>query len=120
MIAKTYRNAERATGVRDWIRSRSVRLKTSTDRTKLTPIRALRSSTIHHVEERLRGDALEETYAQLGLKLKSEFGGSSATVIISETAPYGAIGLSPTKSRRIRNGAIPCKLLSYDIFRKRA
>lgn len=119
MIAKTYRNAERA-GVNDWIQLAVCAVENLNRPDKINADSSVAIVSNPPYGERLRKDALEETYAQLGLKLKSEFGGSSATVIISETAPYGAIGLSPTKSRRIRNGAIPCKLLSYDIFRKRA
>ncbi|MEE2755662.1 MAG: THUMP domain-containing protein [Myxococcota bacterium] len=68
--------------------------------------------------ERLKTEHLERIYRQLGDGLKSEFGGSRATLIVSEDSPHRNLGLAPSKTRKVRNGAIPCLLLSFDVFKK--
>ena len=115
MIAK--RIGMPSAGVNDWIQL-AVCAVENLDRPDKINADSARIVSNPPYGERLRKDALKRP-TQLGLKLKSEFGGSSATVIISEAAPFGAIGLSPTKSRRIVTARFR-KLLSYDIFRKRA
>jgi putative N6-adenine-specific DNA methylase len=68
--------------------------------------------------ERLKTEHLERIYRQLGDGLKAQFGGSKATLIVSEESPHRNIGLAPSKTRKLRNGAIPCRLLSFEVFKK--
>ncbi|MBV71733.1 MAG: RNA methyltransferase [Myxococcales bacterium] len=68
--------------------------------------------------ERLKPEHLERLYRQLGDGLKSEFGGAIATLIVSEESPHRNLGLAPSKTRKLRNGAIPCRLLRFEVFKK--
>ena len=61
-------------------------------------------------------DGLTQLYTDIGQLLKREFAGSGATLIVGQDSPHRAIGLRPKLSRRLRNGAIQCRLLELEIF----
>ena len=67
--------------------------------------------------ERLaKEEGLEQLYIEIGQLLKREFGGSEATLIVGQDSPHQAIGVRPKSGRRLRNGAILCRLLHLEVF----
>jgi putative N6-adenine-specific DNA methylase len=55
-------------------------------------------------------------YEEVGDTLKSRFSGWHAAILAAEASPYKAIGLRPSRSIRLMNGSIPCRLLLYELY----
>jgi len=61
---------------------------------------------------RLHGQAsLGELYAELGAVLRRHFGGWRAAVLCGAAELAGQLGLRPWRSRELRNGPLPCRLV---------
>lgn len=66
--------------------------------------------------ERLgKGDALKQLYVEVGDSLKRRFQGWDAALLVAEDSPWKFIGLRPKRKIPLLNGAIPAKLLLFDI-----
>ncbi len=59
---------------------------------------------------------LETLYKEIGDTLKKQFSGWRAALLAAEDSPFKAIGLKPTRKIPLLNGAIPCKLLIFDLY----
>ena len=55
-------------------------------------------------------------YEQAGDVLKQRFAGWRAAVLAAAASPYKAIGLKPSRSIALMNGAIPCRLLLFELY----
>lgn len=58
---------------------------------------------------------LVSLYQKLGKLFKEKFQGWKCFVLASDPVLVEAIGLSPTKSHRVFNGAIECRLVRFDV-----
>ncbi|MBE0501360.1 MAG: bifunctional 23S rRNA (guanine(2069)-N(7))-methyltransferase RlmK/23S rRNA (guanine(2445)-N(2))-methyltransferase RlmL [Desulfuromonadales bacterium] len=58
---------------------------------------------------------LYTVYRSLGERLLAEGGGWRATVLTSDSELGNAIGLKPHSNSELFNGAIPCRLLQFDV-----
>ena len=61
-------------------------------------------------------EELEIFYRKIGDTLKSRFQGWQVYLLTAFDAPHKAIGLRPSAKIPIKNGAIDCRLLKYEIF----
>lgn len=69
--------------------------------------------------ERLNKNSEEELltlYKEIGDTLKKKFQGWRAALLAAEGSPYKHIGLKPTRRIPLMNGAIPCRLLIFDMY----
>ena len=64
-------------------------------------------------------EGMEMMFSGLGAVFKHNFPGWTAWIIASESAPWRSIRLRTSSRSRLRNGAIPCRLHSYRMFRGR-
>jgi putative N6-adenine-specific DNA methylase len=55
-------------------------------------------------------------YEEIGDTLKHRFSGWHAAILAADASPYKAIGLRPSRSIRLMNGSIPCRLLLYELY----
>jgi len=55
-------------------------------------------------------------YEEVGDTLKRRFSGWHAAILAAESSPYKAIGLRPSRSIRLMNGSIPCRLLLFELY----
>lgn len=55
-------------------------------------------------------------YEEVGDTLKRRFSGWRAAILAAEASPYKAIGLRPSRTIRLMNGSIPCRLLMYELY----
>lgn len=68
--------------------------------------------------ERLsKDDAMNEFMAEVGRKLKFDFPGWRAAVIVAQNSPYKLIGLRPERKINLMNGSIPVKLLVFNLYK---
>lgn len=67
--------------------------------------------------ERLRPDALEELYKNIGTTLKHTFTGWNAWIISSNIEEgFNAIGLKQFHKETLYNGSLECELRGYELF----
>ena len=67
--------------------------------------------------ERMQDDPdLQDFYRRIGDKLKADFSGWRAALLVSEESPYKFIGLRTTRKFPLLNGKIRCKLLLFDLY----
>jgi len=59
---------------------------------------------------------VRQLYEEVGDTLKRKFSGWHAAILAAEASPYKAIGLRPTRSIRLMNGSIPCRLLLFELY----
>ncbi len=59
---------------------------------------------------------LEPLYSEIGDTLKQRFAGWRAALLAADASPYKAIGLRPTRTYRLMNGSIPCRLLVFELY----
>jgi putative N6-adenine-specific DNA methylase len=52
----------------------------------------------------------------VGDTLKQKFSGWQAAILAAADSPYRAIGLKPKRTLALMNGAIPCKLLHFELY----
>ena len=64
-------------------------------------------------------EGMEMMFSGLGSVFKHNFPGWTAWIIASESAPWKSVRLRTSSRSRLRNGAIPCRLYSYRMFRGR-
>ncbi|MEE2785983.1 MAG: hypothetical protein VX589_01505, partial [Myxococcota bacterium] len=63
-------------------------------------------------------ERLASLYAALGQTLKTKFEGARCGVLLGDDAPHRDIGLRANRKTAMRNGAIPCHLFEYEIFKR--
>ena len=66
-----------------------------------------------------RGEDLPQLYAELGRTLKFHFTGYTAFVIAADEAPANRIGLRANDRWPMRNGAVPCHLMRFELVAAR-
>lgn len=59
---------------------------------------------------------IRQLYGEVGDTLKRRFSGWRAAILAAEASPYKAIGLRPSRSIRLMNGSIPCRLLLFELY----
>jgi putative N6-adenine-specific DNA methylase len=59
---------------------------------------------------------IRQLYEEVGDTLKRKFSGWHAAILAAEASPYKAIGLRPSRSIRLMNGSIPCRLLLFELY----
>ena len=59
---------------------------------------------------------IKDFYTAIGDKLKSDYQGWRIAMMAAESAPFKFIGLKPSRKIPVMNGAIPAKLLIFDIY----
>lgn len=59
---------------------------------------------------------IQRLYGEVGDTLKRRFSGWHAAILAAEASPYKAIGLRPSRSIRLMNGSIPCRLLLFELY----
>jgi putative N6-adenine-specific DNA methylase len=59
---------------------------------------------------------IRRLYEEVGDTLKQKFSGWHATILAAEASPYKSIGLRPSRTIRLMNGSIPCRLLLYELY----
>lgn len=69
--------------------------------------------------KRIKVDDLSQLYAEIGSKLKKDFTGMSAWLIIEPNEATQNIGLAPSKHIAVDNGGIPCEFRKYEMFQGR-
>lgn len=63
------------------------------------------------------GDDALSFYKAIGDKLKSDYAGWRAALLVSEDSPWKFIGLKPTRRMPMLNGSIPVKLVVFDLYK---
>lgn len=58
----------------------------------------------------------EDFYRDIGNKLKQDYAGWTAALLVSEQSPFKLIGLKPKRKISLLNGAIPVKLLIFELY----
>ncbi len=58
----------------------------------------------------------EQFYRDLGDKLKRDYNGWTAALLVAENSPYKMIGLRPKRRISMLNGMIPVKLLIFELY----
>lgn len=68
--------------------------------------------------ERIGGAApdLAQLYGEIGDTLKRRFAGWRAALLAADESPWKAIGLKPSRTIRLMNGSIPCRLLVFELY----
>jgi 23S rRNA (guanine2445-N2)-methyltransferase / 23S rRNA (guanine2069-N7)-methyltransferase len=115
VLDKLMRNAKRA-GISEGIKTGAVDIRDFRKPDSMPGGDAVHLVSNPPYGERMGDDRLGEFYEEIGNLLKREFAGSKATLIVGDDSPHRSIGLKPDSSRRLRNGAIPCRLLQLDVF----
>ncbi len=115
VLDKLMRNAKRA-GVSEGIKTGAVDIKDFRKPDSMVGGNAVSLVSNPPYGERMGDDRIDALYQEIGHLLKREFGGSTATLIVGDDSPHRSIGLKPSRSRRLRNGAIQCRLLELEIF----
>jgi putative N6-adenine-specific DNA methylase len=59
---------------------------------------------------------IRRLYEEVGDTLKQKFSGWHAAILAAEASPYKAIGLRPSRTIRLMNGSIPCRLLLFELY----
>jgi putative N6-adenine-specific DNA methylase len=67
--------------------------------------------------ERLKPANLSQLYSELGTRLKHFFGGYEAWIFSGSELAMKSFGLKPEKKIRLLNGAIPCTLNKYQLYK---
>ncbi|MEL6865314.1 MAG: THUMP domain-containing protein [Bacteroidota bacterium] len=67
-------------------------------------------------DERLKDKDIEALYKGIGDQLKQHYAGYEAWLISSNMEAIKRIGLRPSKKYQLFNGALPCKLLKYELY----
>jgi putative N6-adenine-specific DNA methylase len=67
--------------------------------------------------ERLVQSDIKETYKQIGNKLKFDYPGFDAWILIASTEAEKSVGLKPKFRKNVLNGAIPCKFNKYELYK---
>ena len=66
--------------------------------------------------ERLHPEDITAIYRTLGRKLKHDFTGNEAWIICSKEALFDALGLKPSQSIALQNGALDCEVRRFVTF----
>lgn len=66
--------------------------------------------------ERLPVHEIEKLYAEIGNKLKRDFGGYNAWIITSSPEAIKSIGLRPSRKIQVYNGALECRYLKFELY----
>lgn len=67
-------------------------------------------------DERMRLEATDEFYAEIGDQLKHNYTGSEAWIISSNIGALKHLGLHATSKTRLYNGPLECRLASFDVY----
>ena len=59
---------------------------------------------------------LAQLYGEIGDTLKQRFAGWRAALLAADESPWKAIGLKPSRTVRLMNGSIPCRLLVFELY----
>ena len=67
--------------------------------------------------ERISSDhEMSDFYKKIGDKLKLDYKGWQAWLLVSAETPYKKIGLHPSKKVTLLNGGVPVKLLKFELY----
>lgn len=70
--------------------------------------------------ERIKGAEADDEvgyYKAIGDKLKKDYSGWRAALLVAEDSPWKLIGLKPTKRIALLNGSIPVRLVVFDLYK---
>jgi putative N6-adenine-specific DNA methylase len=70
--------------------------------------------------ERIKGEFVgddESFFKAIGDKLKKDYAGWQAALLVAEDSPWKFIGLKPSKKIKLLNGSIPVRLLVFDLYK---
>lgn len=67
-------------------------------------------------EDRIGKMTVPEFYKNMGDRFKQHYGGCTVTVISSNFGALKKFGLRPSKKTIVYNGALECKLLTYEMY----
>ncbi len=67
--------------------------------------------------ERMRQDQIVDFYKQIGSHLKQYYQNHDAWIISSNMEAIKYFGLKPSKKMALYNGALPCKLQGYELYK---
>lgn len=69
--------------------------------------------------ERIKGEFSgddESFFKAIGDKLKRDYAGWRAAILVAEESPWKFIGLKPSQKIKLLNGSIPVRLLVFDLY----
>jgi len=69
--------------------------------------------------ERIKGEFTgddESFFRAIGDKLKKDFAGWRAAILVAEESPWKFIGLKPSRKIKLLNGSIPVRLLVFELY----
>jgi putative N6-adenine-specific DNA methylase len=70
--------------------------------------------------ERIKGEFGGDDAAffkAIGDKLKKDYAGWKAAILVAEESPWKFVGLKPSRKIKLLNGSIPVRLLVFDLYR---
>lgn len=70
--------------------------------------------------ERIKGAVADDVmgfYKAIGDKLKKDYSGWRAALLVSEESPWKFIGLKPKRKIALLNGSIPVRLVIFDLYK---
>lgn len=67
--------------------------------------------------ERISQANIRDTYKQIGDKLKFDYSGFDAWIMLASMDAEKSIGLKPKVKKNVLNGALPCKFNKYELYK---